>query len=255
MPDSVTKTDTDIATEEVADVGGSATNVATSQVADDEIKGEPTPTSASEEWKTKYEELSSKYEKDVANVKSALDKQLKSRDNDLEALRGELEKLQTAGMNEEQKKQYEASKLAKAYTDLQHKFQEQEAESEQKVQYYLWKDRFINEFGVKADELKLNQGIEALFSSGWDAIKTKLSASSQPQSSAEEDTKIVPSKPKGKTPPTTARPGSGVPKGEQTLKDLADKEAGGDLDLLFKKAEQNLKIRDAINEIVSKQTK
>ncbi len=256
MSKSVTTTDTDIALTG-ADAGGSATNVATPQVADGEsIIQEPTQSSV-DDWKIKYEELSTKYEKDIANVKSALDKQLKDRDLDLEALRGELDKIQTAGMTEEQKKQYESTKLASAYESLQRKYQEKETESEQKVQYYMWKDRFVNEFGVKPSELKLNQGLEALFTSGWDAVKAKLKTSTAPSDTVPtaEETSSVPPKAPGKNPPPIARPGSGVPKGEQTLKDLADKEAGGDLDLLFQKAEQNIRVRDAINEIVSGQKK
>lgn len=244
MDKSVTDAVTPVASPE-ADKGGGAPQGATSEAAADESnKGAQAVPAQSTEWENKYKELNQKYERDIANIKSALDKQIDSKDMELKSLRQEFEKFKLAGMNDEERKTYEATKISQEYQSILKEKEAAEQRAIQTEQFFRWKDYFVNEMKIPSSELNLNEGLDKMYASGMEAIKKKMEKLSTPS-----PTQATPQD-KTPTPPSVAKPGSAVPDGKVTLADLAKKYSGGDLDTLFRLAEQNPEIRKLLNKAV-----
>jgi hypothetical protein len=209
-----------------------------------------TPATPSDEWKSKFEELKDKYEKDIGKVKSALDSKLtstvKTSEEKERALQQQLDELRKTTMNEVDYKEYERNRAFERIDELQKQVDAERTEKEQLKQFNNYVDLFMNKFDIPRSELKIDGSLEELYNSGMAALVDRHEKSKANPATA---------KPKeGKNPPPVAQPSSTPAAGVLSLEELAKKYAGGSVDKLFALAERRLDIAALITEAARKQT-
>ena len=153
--------------------------------------GSPTPGKTSEDGggktddlQTKLEaalkradEITEKYERDLRDMKSSLQKgeaeRLAEIQDQLTTREAELERIRTQGMNDGERTQYERNQYAKRNEDLEAQLEELQERTAQVEQFQNAKEFFLSN-GVPADKLKLDGGVDALSESGWAYLQEEL---------------------------------------------------------------------------------
>jgi chromosome segregation ATPase len=194
---------------------GQVTSPQTSGVADaTTTQTVPTATVASDatkDWQTEIQKTKEKYEHDINNVKSVLQKQLSDQEKIFKTERdkytAQIRELQMATMDESQRSAY-AQKIEKEDLEalrqqnqqLQAALQEQET-----IQSYT---NFFIEKGVRREDLLHGKGVNALVNSGWEALSRKIKMMDEELTRL----KTTPQAAKdGVTPPQIITPGGGLP--------------------------------------------
>jgi hypothetical protein len=198
--------------------------------------GETPATTPVDEIKVKQEELVRKYEKDIASIKSVLDKRLsetqKTAEDRERALRAQLDELRKKSMNEDDYKTYEKDRALERIEELQAEVAREKAEKEQVKQFNYYLNMFSRDFGLSESDFKTDGTLEELFNSGMAAVRDNLKKYKEATPSAEATSKV-----EGKKPPTVAKPSSSPAAGALSLEELAKKYASGSIDKLYSMAE------------------
>jgi len=203
----------------------SAQETPTEDVVDEEQVAQP-----AEDWKAKYEQA----QRDLSRMKSSLQRgeaeRLREKDGELSQIKEELEELRLLSLDDEDRTVYEQKKIKEDFRKAQDKIKQLENEREAIKQFYTYKDFFINRYGVPADKLIEDQGLEGLFSSGMNAVEEKLKAL---EAKAKAPQQTTMQKPKSKQPPETAKPSTGSIDRSLTLKKAIDKYAEGNTEAFW----------------------
>lgn len=198
----------------------------------DGVSEEETPENSQED--ERLAQLQAQYERlqsDLNKQKSVFQQreheiQIESQKREAE-LKEQLDKLRRSALDPKDADKYEKELALERLEQMQQELEQERARRVEREQFDFWKDRFLEEYGVKRSELVLDQGVQELVASGMEAIKQKLTAAPK-----EETT---PKKAKSKQePPETPKTTKGAPSDKKlTLKQAADKYSGGDIDALF----------------------
>lgn len=124
-----------------------------------------------------YEAKLARSQQDINQIKSSL----QSREAALqvqwkqerEALRKQLREVQVRGMDENERKQYEASLATEEYQNVQQQLEEAQRKSQEFAATLDAQSFFLGQ-GVPLQKLVLDQGYDALVNSGWGAIAEEL---------------------------------------------------------------------------------
>jgi hypothetical protein len=189
------------------------------------------------DWKSRFEEVSAKANKDINALKSSLQRQA---EQDKRALKAEYDKLlaetRMSTMDDKQKKQYQESLKEQEVVQMRQQLQQyqQIAEEQQALnQTYSW----LLTQGIPPDKLDVSQGLNGLSTSGWNylseenkALRNELAKYKGTQVAA------TPGKP---TAPQTAQHQTGVPKGKMTLVEFAKAYGDGNLEKAYELMENH----------------
>lgn len=164
-----------------------------------------------------------KYEADIRALKSASDKRLhdaeKTYAQQQADLRKELQALRMATMDDDERKQYEASLALEQQQEIVQEL-EQARRTSQEYQANLQAVQYFIGLGVPADKLVIDQGYDTLFNSGMEWLTNELkrsrSASPVAQPPAQPGSQLP-------TPPVVATASQGVPNTKPTWDDLRKK--------------------------------
>jgi hypothetical protein len=238
-------------TEEVTLEGGDVTNVTIPEAASDE--GQQTLQSQLDAMKAQYDEMTKKYERDIGGVKSSLQKrerELAQTWEEKEATyKKQVDDLRKLSMSEADRKQYEYDLALERTEEMSKAIKEAEIAAEETKNFYAWKDRFVNEWKVPADQLVLDQGVEALVQSGMAVVDAKMKeVQMKPIEQQKPVTPVAPAK-TTKEPPETAKPVSGATVTGLTPADAVKKYANGDWDKFFQMLDQGRLDRGIFNEL------
>jgi len=178
-----------------------------------------------------------KYEDDIRKLKSTFDKReaenRKAQEQREAELVRKLRELEMKGMDETERKKYEATHKEEEFARLATEnqlYQQKLGELSQARMY----EKFFIENGVPASELVTDQGVEALAESGWRGI-SNLVKTLKDENSKLKTTKPTTDLPK---PPNTLNHSSQNPSKKPSHKELADKYAHGDVDRLYSMIEK-----------------
>jgi hypothetical protein len=183
------------------------------------------PSVDAERQKAELEAKIAKYENDIRAIKSTSDKRFNDAERNWqvqqEQMRKELQALRMATMDEDERKQYEASLTVERQQEVEQELQKarQTAADYQAnlnaMQYFLSQ-------GVPADKLVFDQGYDTLFNSGMEWLTNEVKrlrtapASPQPPSSSQPANGLP-------TPPQVATASQGVPSTKPSWDDLRKK--------------------------------
>lgn len=200
-----------------------------------------------EEIRKKIEEVSKKYEDDIRKLKSTFDKRESERQRELaqreEEFNKKLREFEMRGMDEEARKKYEAEHREDEFARLAREketYQRQLAEFQQARAY----EKFFLESGVSAKDLVMDQGIEALAESGWEAIRKLLGTLK------EENAKLKSGKtttPQNEPEPVDVLNHSSKSPSIGSLADAVKKYAGGDEDRFYAMIEKGMLNPNVLN--------
>lgn len=209
-------------------------------------------TATSEEYKTKYEELVHKYEKDIGSVKSVLDKRINETQRNAEererSLKAQLDEIRKKTLNEDDYKEYEKNRALERIDELQKELEHERMEKEQVKQYNYYLNYFTRELGIQDSELKTDGTLEELFNSGMAAVKDNVKRLRDSKPAEATVTK------EGKKPPVVAKSSSSPATGVLSLEEAAKKYAGGSISKLYDMAERDAKLANIITEAARKLT-
>jgi len=182
------------------------------------------------------DEIIRKYEKDIATIKSVLDKRLnetqKSAEERERALQAQLDELRRKTMNEDDYKVYEKDRALERIDELTKELGQERVEKEQIKQFNYYLNMFSRDFGLSENDFKTDGTLEELFNSGMAAVKDNLKKFKETYSSADATLKV-----EGKKPPAVAKPSSSPAVGVLSELELAKKYADGSVDKLYSMAE------------------
>jgi len=155
----------------------------------EEVSEEETP----EETSVDAEALMARYERDLSQLKSSLQKRESKLTREWQereaAYKRQLEELAVQNMDEDERKVYESKRAAREIEDLRARVREAEVQSEQAKASYAAIAFFMDK-GVPLEELTIDDDYETLVQSGWDWIETELtrlrSSSKKPPKKKEE---------------------------------------------------------------------
>lgn len=179
-----------------------------------------TPPTDAEKQRAELERKLNQYENDIRALKSASDKRLNDAQKNWEAQQRqwqkELQTLRMASMDDDERKQYEASLASERQQEIEQEL-EQLRTNVREYQANLNAVQYFLQQGVPADQLVIDQGYDALFTSGmtWMANEVKRVHSSSQPSAAQPN--ALP------TPPVVAAASSGVPNVKPSWQDLRNK--------------------------------
>lgn len=130
-----------------------------------------------ERIKAEYEARLQVSQRDLNNLKSSLQRQQAQQNAEwqkrYEELQKQFKEVRLNGMDETQRKQYEAQMLSEEIQTLQTQLQEANSKTQEIAAIADAKDFFLLK-GVPLDRLVLNQGYDALVTSGWDYVTELL---------------------------------------------------------------------------------
>ena len=249
----VADTDKLDASEEAVEKGtAEAEETAQAQVADDANQEEGQSVAIPDEWKQKYDELISKYEKDIGNVKSALQRNLSESEKSFaekeRSLLKQIDDLRKSTMNDDERAKYEQSLAYEELGKLRQDLESQKAETERVRNYFYYLNFFKENFGVQEKDLKTDGSVQELFQSGMEALANRFKELS------EQPTADKPKPKEGKKPPSVAQPSSAPASSVLSLLDLAKKYGNNSIDELYRKAERDPNLATLITEAARKQT-
>jgi hypothetical protein len=181
-----------------------------------------TPLSDAEIQKQQLEQKIAKYESDIRNIKSTSDKRLHDAEINWQRqqaqLQKELQALRMSTMDDDERKQYEASLNVERQQEVEQELQ-RARQTAQEYQSNLQAIQFFLAQGVPAEKLVIDQGYDNLFNSGMEWITGELkrvrSTPSQPPSTPQPN--ALP------TPPVVATASQGVPTTKPSWSDLRAK--------------------------------
>lgn len=160
------------------------------------------------------------------------------------ALKQEIDKLRRSTLTEKDADRYEKEVALEQLAELREELEKERVARTEREQFAYWKDRFTDEYGVPRDQLVLDQGVQGLVQSGMEAIKEMIA---EAKKASDKPAKKAQSK---QEPPETPKPAKGdASQKKMTLKEAADKYAGGDIDALFRQWETGQLKRDLFNDI------
>jgi len=137
----------------------------------------PTPSVDVEALRAEYEKKLAAAQNDINQVKSSLQSREAAKDKqykiEQEALRKQLREVQMKGMDENQRKQYEASLATEELQNLQQRVQEAEQRAAE-TNAMLDAQKFFVSQGVPVTSLVFDQGYDALVNSGWGHLSAEL---------------------------------------------------------------------------------
>ena len=123
------------------------------------------------------EMLKAKYEKDVANIKSSLDRRTAQVEQQWQSryanLQKEMHNIRMQGMNEEERGRYERQIENEEFQGLQSRLAELEQKDAQQAATVNAFSFFIQQ-GVPADKLNLSEGYDAVANAGWQYLTSEL---------------------------------------------------------------------------------
>lgn len=164
-----------------------------------------------------------KYEADIRALKSSADKRLhdteKTYQQQQAALRKELNAIRMASMDEDERKQYEASLAIEQQQEIAQEL-ETTRRTAQEYQANLQAIQYFISQGVPADQLVIDQGYDVLFNSGMEWMSgemKRLRTASPPASAPAQPGQSLP------TPPVVATASQGIPSTKPTWDDLRKK--------------------------------
>jgi hypothetical protein len=138
------------------------------------------------------EKLVAKYEGDIRNLKSSLQKreaqvsaEWKQR---YDAIQNEMQQVRMSKMNEEERKAYEIQLQSEEHKNLQTQLAELQSDR-QMTQATLEAYSFFIQQGVPAEKLDLTGGYEAVTRAGWESITNELARYRQSQSAPTQPAK------------------------------------------------------------------
>jgi hypothetical protein len=121
--------------------------------------------------------LRKQYEQDLRKLQSTLDRNLSEAQRQAadreRQLREELERVQTANMDEKERALFEAGKWKREYDALQAQMQQQQQLTQAQIEMQNYASELREEFGVQPDELDFSDQ-DALAKSAWLAIKKRV---------------------------------------------------------------------------------
>jgi hypothetical protein len=136
--------------------------------------------------RAEYEQKLAQAQIDLNNVKSSLQKReaqvTREYQQKYDELQRQMREIRMQGMDENQRKQYEAQLQNEEYQTLQRRLEEMEQKTSEYQQMFDAQQFFMQK-GVPSDKLILNQGYETLVQSGWDWVTERLKLLEQQASS------------------------------------------------------------------------
>lgn len=167
--------------DQVTDVDDEA--VAEPEATSSENGGVAKPTTTStqsvdvEALKAEYEQKLQRAQEDVNRVKSSLQSReaaiQKQAKEDKEQLQKQLREIRMQGMDENQRKQYEASLATEEVQNLQQRLAEAEARNQENAAVINAQQFFVAQ-GVPLNALKFDEGYDGLVSSGWGYLSQEI---------------------------------------------------------------------------------
>jgi hypothetical protein len=168
-----------------------------------------------------YKRQVAKYEADVRALKSASDKRLHDAEltwkQQQAQMQKELQAIRMASMDDDERKQYEASLALEQQQEIVQQLEETKR-SAQEYQANLQAIQYFIGLGVPADKLVIDQGYDTLFNSGMEYMTSELKRlKSSPAPAA------PPAQPGAPLPPVVATTSQGLPNTKPTWDDLRKK--------------------------------
>lgn len=141
------------------------------------------------------EALKAKYEKDISNLKSTLQRQTAQVEREsrqrLAELQGQLHQARMQGMTTEERERYERQLESEEFQSLQSRLAELENEKAQQAATVNAFSFFLQQ-GVPADRLNLSEGYDAVVSTGWQYLTEELARLRQMQANPPQPAKPEP---------------------------------------------------------------
>jgi hypothetical protein len=157
-----------------------------------------------EQMKQKYEELSKthqtsqeKWELDMNRLKSSLQSNAAKERNEMsrqiQELQNRLHEATTKGMTEEQRREYELSRMQERYNEMETQYQQTQQQLQERQNVISIRDAFVSrygKYGITADDIDLSNS-DAAVASGWSALDKILSGKKPTASNAPDGGKTV----------------------------------------------------------------
>lgn len=204
--------------------GGAATTPAAPTAVEPVAPATPstTPTDA-EAQLAELRRQTAKYEADIRAIKSASDKRYSDAEKTWKQTQAqfqkELQALRMASMDDNERKQYEASLAIEQQQEIARELEETRR-SAQEYQANLQAIQYFIGLGVPADKLVIDQGYDNLFNSGMEWLTTEVKRA---RTSPSAQPPAQPANPNLPTPPVVATAGQGLPNVKPTWEDLRRK--------------------------------
>jgi gas vesicle protein len=215
--------------------------------------GQPTLQDQYKTLQSQFDEMTKKYEKDIGGVKSSLqrrERELAQTWQEQEATyKRQIADLRKSSMSESDRKDYEHDLALEMADERSKALAKAESEIEETKNFYAWKDRLVNEWKIPANQLVLDQGVEALVQSGMVVVDEKMKDIQMRNVEQPKPATPVAQPKTYKEPPETAKPVSGATVTGLTPADAVKKYANGDWDKFFQMLDQGRLDRSVFNEL------
>jgi len=207
-----------------------------------------------DQWKQKAAEAADqvkKLQQDINQLKSSRDQRDNKQTDELSSLKEQVKQLLTKDMSETELLKFSQGELSKQIDALKSEREQAKTESDNTKRFYAYKDMFITQYGIDPTKLKTDGDADELFASGMLAVKEQMDNLKSAKTEPAKDDKPV-GEDKKKSPPDTAKfSGKDGGSGTLTLKELAEKHAGGDVEQFFKMTLVDPKLRKLLDEAAS----
>lgn len=202
--------------------------------------GATPPVQNDEVVKKQIAEAVQKYEDDIRKLKSTYDRRDAQRQQDFakreEDFNRKLRELEVRGMDEETRKKYESEHRDDEFQRVVKEKQqyEQQLRDIQQAQSY---EKFFLESGVPANKLVLDQGLEVLAESGWNALREMVGTLREENEKLKKGASVSNDGRNLPEPPQTLTHNNQNPS-QMSISEAAKRYAGGDEDRLYSMIEK-----------------
>lgn len=250
MPkDSVSESEAGLVPDGTPAGGGDEKSISSKDSADESKTG-----SDVEQWKQKAVEAAEqvkKLQQDINQLKSSRDQRDNKQTDELTSLKEQVKQLLTKDMSETELLKFSQGELSKQIDALKSEREQAKTELDHTKRFYAYRDMFITQYGIDPSKLKMDGNADELFTSGMLALKEQMDSLKSAKTEPTKDDKSV-TEDKKKSPPDTAIfSGKDGGSGTMTLKELAEKYAGGDVEQFFKMTLVDPKLRKLLDEAAS----